>query len=127
MSTDSGAPHRLPHFADLSKLPDVLSLKIRRRHFEPARRVTRKGVDHLVSEAVEFEVKLSEPFPVRALGPALWVGDESLTSAESDGLTYRFFAFEPDKLKPHARIALGWSSPTEARKDTGHRFSMPDE
>jgi hypothetical protein len=127
MATDSGTPHQFPNVIDISKVPDVVSLKIRRRRFEPARRVTRKGVDHFVSDAVEFEVKLSEAFPVRALGPALWVGNEALTAADTEGLTYRFFAFEPDRLKPNAPIALGWSSPSEARKETTYRFAMPDK
>jgi hypothetical protein len=125
MATDFGTPHHYPHIVNLSKLPDVVSLEIRRRHFDQPRRVTRKGVDHFVSEAVEFEVRISEAFPVRALGPALWVGNEALTSADAEGLTYHFFAFEPDKLKPNALISLGWSSPSEGRKETGYRFTIP--
>jgi hypothetical protein len=125
MPTDSGTPHHFPHIVNLSKLPDVVSLAIRPRHFDKPRRVTRKGVDHFVSNAIEFEVRITEAFPIRALGPALWVGDEPLTSADVDGLTYHFFAFEPDKLKPDALIALGWSSPSEGRKETRYRFTMP--
>jgi hypothetical protein len=125
MSSDSGAPQRGPNIVNLSKLPDIVSLEIRRRHFDPPRRVTRKGVDRLVSDAIEFAVRLSEEFPIRALGPALWVGNEPLTTAEVDGLTYRFLAFEPDKLEAGAPIALGWSSPSEARKPTQFRFTLP--
>jgi hypothetical protein len=125
MPTDSGTPHHYPHIVNLSKLPDVVSLEIRRRHFDRPRRVTRKGVDRFVSDAIEFEVRISEAFPIRALGPALWVGDEPLTSADADGLTYHFFAFDPEKLKPNAPISLGWNSPSEGRKDTPYRFTMP--
>lgn len=125
MPIDSGTPHHYPHIVNLSKLPDVVSLEIRRRHFERPRRVTSKGVDRFVSDAIEFEVRVSEPFPSRALGPALWVGDEPLTSADVDGLTYHFFAFEPERLRPGAPISLGWSSPSEARKQTSHQFTMP--
>ena len=129
MVNDSGpSAHYLQHHVEnLSRLPDVLSLEIRRRHFDPPRRVTRKGVDHFVSDAVEFEVTISEAFPIRALGPALWVGNEALTSAEADGLTYHFFAFEPEKLKPHAQISLGWSSANERLKETPYRFIMPGD
>jgi hypothetical protein len=108
-------------------VPEVVSLHIRRRHFDRPRRVTTRGVDRFVNDAVEFEVQLSEAFPARALGPALWVGDVPLTSAEPDGLTWRFFAFEPDKLQPDAPIALGWSSPSEGRRETPYRFTMPGE
>ena len=125
MPTDSGTPLLGPHLVNLSKLPEVVSLEIRRRHFDKPRRVTRKGVDRFVSDAIEFEVRISEAFPIRALGPALWVGDEPLTSADVDGLTYHFFAFEPDKLKPNTHISLGWSSPSEGRKETKYRFAMP--
>ena len=125
MPADSGTPRRFPQHVNLSKLPDVVSLEIRHRHFDPPRRVTRKGVDHFVKEAIEFEVRLSEAFPIRALGPALWVGDEALTSADADGLIYHFFAFEPNKLESDARISLGWSSPSEGRKETRYRFAVP--
>src|SRR6266446_5775232 len=125
MSSDSGTPRHYQHIVNLSKLPDVVSLEIRHRHFDQPRRVTERGVDRFVSDAIEFEVRISEPFPIRALGPALWVGDEPLTSADSEGLTYHFFAFEPDKLKRNAPISLGWSSPSEAHKETPYLFTMP--
>jgi len=97
----------------------------RRRHFDRPRRVTRKGVDRFVSDAIEFEVRISEAFPIRALGPALWVGNVALTSADAEGLTYHFFAFEEDKLQPGAPISVGWSSPSERRKKTRYRFVIP--
>jgi len=124
MANDFGTP-QLPHFVNLSNLPNVVSLVIRRRHFDQPRRVTRKGVDHFVSEAIEFEVRFSEAFPIRALGPALWVGNVALTSADAEGLTYHFFAFEEDKLQPGAPISVGWSSPSERRKKTRYRFVIP--
>jgi hypothetical protein len=86
---------------------------------------SRRRASHFVSEAVEFKVWISEAFPIRALGPALWIGNEALTSSDAEGLTYPFFAFEPDKLKPNATISLGWSSPSEGRKETAHRFARP--
>ena len=129
MPMDFGGPPHYQQVVDLSKLPEVLSIEIRRRRFEKPRRVTREGVDHFVSVAIEFVVKVSAPFPVRALGPALWVGDEALTSADADGLTYHFFAFEFEfeRLKEGAPISLGWSSPSESRKKTKYRFAMPGE
>src|SRR6266511_4192942 len=94
MAMDAGRPIEQPPSPDLWRLPGILDVRVRERHFEPPRRVTTAGVDHAVSDAVEIEVRLSEPFQVRALGPVLWVGNQPLTIAESDGeLTYRFFAF----------------------------------
>jgi|SRR5450631_1000226 len=87
MANDFGTPHHSPDMVILSKLPDIIRLEIRWRYFEQPRRVTKKGSDHFVKEAVEFEVQISEAFPIRALGPALWVGNEALTSADVQGLT----------------------------------------
>ena len=125
MPNDAGAPRKFPHFVDLPRLPKIISLEVKRRRFDKPRRVTRLGVDRNYNEAIEFKVEISEAFPIRALGPALWVGEEALTSADVDGLTYRFFAFEPDKLTPNAPISLGWSSPSETREATRFRFTMP--
>jgi hypothetical protein len=125
MTNDTGGPQGLHQFIDLSKLPDVVSLHIRHRQFDPPRRVTKGGVDRDIAQAVEFEVEVSERFPIRALGPALWIGDQALTVADSDGLIYRFYASEPERLANDAPIALGWSSPSETRKPTRFRFAMP--
>ncbi len=124
MASDSGKPHH-PSYPNLSRVPDLVRLEIKHRHFDPPRRVTERGVDRFVTEALEFECHVSAAFPIRALGPALWVGDVALTSAETEGLTYRFFAFESDRIEPNAPISLGWSSPSETRKQTKYRFTMP--
>lgn len=125
MISDANGEHLRPHHLDLSRVPQIVSLEITPRRFAPPRRVTRKGVDHLETEAIEFTVKISEPFPVRALAPALWVGGHVITTSDSDGLTYHFYAFEADRLAADAPIALGWSSPSEARTETPFRFTAP--
>jgi hypothetical protein len=127
-NTDSGAPLP-PHVSpDLWRLPDVLDLRVRRRHFDPPFRLTVKGVDHMESDAIEIEIRVSEPFAIRALGPVLWVGDEPLTSAESDGKdVYRFFAFKAEELRPDAPISLSWGATGAPRKDIGRRYKAPTE
>lgn len=126
MSMDSGEPGR-PDWLDLARLPDILAVRLRRRAFDPPRRVTSKGVDREVTEAIEIEIRVSEPFVIRALGPVLWVGDEPLTVAETDADdVYRFLAFEPKALAPEAPIALSWGI-DGSRKTTPHRFSLRGE
>ena len=126
MVTDSGGPLPPPPHRDIWRIPEILDLQIRLRRFDRPRRVITHGVTHEAGEAVEFELRISEPFPIRALGPALWVGDHAITSAEQvDELTYRFHGFELDKLRADAPITLGWSVPGERRRPTRFRFTMP--
>ena len=126
MTMDSKPPLRPPPPRDIWRVPEMLDLQIRRRRFDTPRRVTTEGVDRYVSDAIEFEVRVSEPFVARALGPALWVGDQALTAAEmADEQTYRFFSFEPEKLQAGAPISLGWSTQPEPRQETKFRFTMP--
>jgi hypothetical protein len=128
MTIDSGGAAQRPESPDLWRLPDVLEVRVRRRRFDPPRRVTSAGVDREVSDAVEIEIHVSEPFQIRALGPVLWVGSEPLTIAEGDGKdVYRFFSFQPDGLQAEAPIALAWNSPGAPRKETPHRYAPPTQ
>ena len=125
MSIDSGGPLHDKKPIDLWRLPEILELRARRRHFEPAFRVTAEGKDRFVQEAVEVEIRVSEPFAVRGLGPILWIGNEPLTIAESDDKsTYRFFGFNPEALLADAPIALSWNTPGAHRAETRFRFSL---
>ena len=126
MVTDTGT--RVAQYAspDLQRLPDILDVQIRRRRFNPPRRVTARGIDRQVRTAVEIELRLSEPFVIRALGPLLWIGEEPLSIAESDGgPIYRFFSFEPGRLRADAPIALSWGDRGSPRKVTGFRYRSP--
>jgi hypothetical protein len=126
MITDIGtrvAQHASP---DLKHLPDVLDVHTRIRRFDPARRVTTHGVHRQVRSAVEIEVRLSEPFAIRTLGPVLWIGEEPLSIAESDGgNTYRFFSLEPEHLQAGAPIALSWGERGSPRKMTKFHYRPP--
>jgi hypothetical protein len=128
MTMDSSRPIRRPRSPDLWRLPEVREVRIRRRRFDPPRRVTTAGVDREEEVAIEVEISLSESFPVRALGPVLWIGDEPLTIAESDGkTTYRFFSFDPEALARNAPISLAWNSPNAPRRETSFRYRPPAE
>ena len=81
--------------------------------------MTVAGKDTFYKEAVEFELHVSEPFQIRALGPVLWVGDEPLTIA--DQVTTAFIASTHSLRTSFARmhpIALAWNSAGAERKST---------
>lgn len=128
MSTDPGENALPPQTPELWQLPEVLDVRVIHRRFDPPRRVTTEGIDRQVAEAVEIEIRVSEPFGIRALGPVLWVGDEPLVIGErSNEHLYSFFSFEPADLRADARISLGWNSPGAPRKETNFRYRAPSE
>jgi hypothetical protein len=91
-------------------------------------RLTVQGVDRWESDAIEIEIRVSEPFAIRALGPVLWVGDVPLTTGESEGKgVYRFFAFKPEELRPDAPISLSWGATGAPRKEIGRGYKAPTE
>jgi hypothetical protein len=125
MTTDSGAKIAQPAPPDLSRLPDILDVQVQGRRFEPARRFTTNGVDRYVDAGVEIEVKLSEPFQIRALSPVLWIGDQPLTDVECTGTTCRFYAPDPGHLPKDGALALSWGMTGAPRKTTQLRYSPP--
>jgi hypothetical protein len=110
MSTDSGnlepeAPK--PDF----ELPELVDLRVRRVHFEAPKLRNFRSTFAEQHEAVEFVITTDRPIPIRALGPALFVGKTPVTDARPlrKKNAYRFLAFDPQSLKPGAPISLGWS------------------
>jgi hypothetical protein len=120
MPTDAGSPippHDLPH---------IRKLWIRRIPFEPPK------LEHFTSslsrykEAIEFIVETDGAVPVRAYGPALFVGDVEVNQSERvDKTTWRLLAFEPERLKSGAPISWGWmKDPETARQRTEFRYEV---
>src|SRR4051812_38565089 len=127
MDSDAPRPIVQRNAPDLQRLPEILEVHIRWRRFDKPRRVTVSGEDTFHSEAIEFELHVSEPFQIRALGPVLWVGDEPLTVADEVKTgVYRFYSFAPAKLRPGASIALAWNSAGAERKPTKYAYSPPN-
>jgi len=125
MSTDAGSliPSRPPFSTDL---PGLRDLRIRRIPFDPPK------LEHFESslaryrEAVEFLVETEGPVPVRAYGPALFVGDIEVNQSERVGdTTWRLLAFEPERFEVGAPISWGWmKDPDAARQPTRFRYDM---
>jgi hypothetical protein len=116
-----------PPRRDIWRLPRILDIKsIRRRYSEPL--VSYRGlerVEHL--EAVEIVVSTDGPFPIRALAPVLYIDDEPVDHWEIEGVNeYRFFAFEPERLKDGAPIALGWPDDRRPREPAKVRFRVDE-
>ena len=126
MDFDAGQPVQERKAPDLWRLPRVLEVRVYRQRFTPPKRVTEKGIDREVHEGVEIEIRVSEPFAIRALGPVLWIGDEPLTVAEGRGkAVYRFLCLTPEALQDGASISLSWNSPSARRERIGYRYTPP--
>jgi hypothetical protein len=111
---------------DLDRLPGVISIMTRAvRYVVP--RIFYVGAERReVRDAVEITVHTEGPLPVRALSPALWVGDVPVHEMEAVArYQYRFYALEPGKLSEGAPLALGWAHhPPAARVTTRHRLRL---
>jgi hypothetical protein len=125
MTADPGAKIAQPKSPDLSHLPDILDLQVHARRFDPPRRFTTNGIDGQADAGIEVEVKLSEPFLIRALSPVLWIGEQPLTEMECTGNTCRFYAFDPQRLTKDGPIALSWGFSGAPRKMTNLHYRPP--
>jgi hypothetical protein len=127
MASDPGA--RQPDAAkpDFS-LPDILDLGVRRIRFRPRELRNFESALAKHEEAVEFTVTTDGPIPIRALGPALYVGETAVVESEEiEPTVYRFLAFDPAALEPRAPIRLGWSGQAPGRRRTKFRYEAPEE
>jgi hypothetical protein len=126
--TDASSKEQAKHPVNLWSLPKVLSIKaVRVRYKKPkvysVGRKTREA-----PEAVELLVQTSGPLPVRALSPALFVGDLVLTDYEPAGDNlYRFYAFAPADLKQGAPISFGWPQFPDRLVKTAFRYKVTGE
>ena len=63
------------------ELPDIVDIKMSRVPFRPRQHKYFRSALAEHTEATEFLVRLSGPVPIRALGPALFVGDTQVAEA----------------------------------------------
>jgi hypothetical protein len=123
MSFDSSAPIP-PRPPFTVALPRVLNIVMRRVPFQPPELVHFKSRLAHYQEAIEFIVETDGDVPTRNFGPALFIGDEEVHDSERLGkTTWRFLAFELDRLQTGAPIDWGWMKDRrEARLPTGFRY-----
>src|SRR4051794_16630389 len=106
-------------------LPDIRRVEaVLRRYRRP--RVTYERLERIEhSQAGEILVATSEAFPIRALSPVLYVGEEPVPEWEMEGgNAYRFFAFDPERLEEGAPLSLGWADKPELRRRAKQRFKL---
>lgn len=106
-------------------LPGVKSVEVSRVKFDPPKRFYSRGqpVEH--RQAVQLLVRTNGPLPLRDLTPVIFIGDVQINEYEMVGANlYRFFAYDLDKLKPGAPIALGWPFAPEVKIPTDFRFNL---
>ena len=123
MFTDASQKLPDPSVPNL-ELPEVLDIQIRRIPFKAPKLRNFESKLSKYTEAVEFLVRTGGPIPVRALGPALYIGDVPvIDETKVEDTLYRFLAFEIDALEPGAPISWGWmKDPKELWKSTGFRY-----
>ena len=109
---------------DILRLPEIESVEVVRvRYSEPvqyAEGASRKEA----YEAIEFQVTTSTDFPIRALAPALFVGDTAVTESKRVGdRKYLFVSYGRREFEDDAPISVGWfGSGTPERKLTKFTF-----
>jgi len=108
-------------------LPQVNSIEMAREHFEPPRTYYKGPEPSTTREAVTFIVITASGLPIRALSPALFVGNHEIPNYETIGTNhYRFWEFEPHLLQPGAPISLGWPILPDQRVLTRFHYEPPD-
>ena len=125
MSGDPG--ERLPDRPRVDfTLPRVLDIRTRATEFEPPRLNNFESSLPRSGDAVEFVVTTDRPIPIRALGPALFVGETPVTEVtEVAPNTYRFIAPTREGLETGAPISLGWTGQRPAEtEDVDFRFEL---
>jgi hypothetical protein len=114
---------------DIRRLPEIESVKVVRvRYRTPvqyAEGASRKEAD----EAIEFQVTTSADFPIRALAPALFVGDTAVTESMRVGdQKYLFVSYGRHEFKDEVPISVGWfGSGTPERKLSRFTFRVEGE
>jgi hypothetical protein len=112
-----------PPKADLDQLPEVRQISFRLTRYPEPRRIC-VGTELVdLTTAGEIVVDFADDPPVRALAPAVWVGDVRLTEFYRVQVgRFVFIAPEPDRLEKGAPVRIGWAGsgdgtpvPTEFR------------
>lgn len=133
MSADSSErePRERKKDDDLWRMPNIESIETVHAHYDTPVPYFVRSNQIEIGEAIEFLVKTSEDFPIRALSPALFVGDFAVMDVSRIGENlYRFIVPAPDinKLKPGAPVSIGWAGVEKAKRiRTNIRFQISHE
>src|SRR5262249_25695155 len=110
-----------------SDLPELTGVEIKRVRFDPPRRFYSRGRLVSMPAAIELLVRTAAALPVRDVPPVLFVGDVTVDDAAVVGRNaYRFRAYDIERLKRGARIALGWPYAPQTKVPSRFVFEPPD-
>jgi hypothetical protein len=122
MSSDPGSPEPAPARYEY-QLPTVTNVQVRRARAEPSVRRNFESALPSADEVIEIILETSEPIPIRALGPVLYVGETPVTEVTPiDETHYRFTSFEPGQLREGSELSIGWSGQAAERRALGARY-----
>src|SRR5262245_31893524 len=110
---------------DLWLLPQVRDISVELvRYREP--RTYYVGIElRQALGGAEFLVRTAAPLPIRALSPALFVGEVPVLRYTTLGLlVYRFVGFDLTRYRPGAPLSLGWPDYPESRVETPFRYTI---
>lgn len=80
-----------------------------------------------MSAAIELLVRTAAALPVLDVPPVLFVGEVRVDDAAMVGQNaYRFRAYDIGRLRPGARISLGWPYAPETKVPSRFVFELPD-
>lgn len=118
--TASGEERRV----NLWRLPRLVSVAARQVTF-PEPRIYFVGAERReTTQAVELRVETSEPLPARAVTPVLMIGETTIADYTTEGATtYKFTAYQPDRLETGAPIRWGWPGRPDSPGATRFRFT----
>lgn len=121
LSATSGEERRI----NLWRLPRLVSVSTRMVTFPEPRTYFVGSERHETGQAIELRVETSEPIPVRAVTPILVVGETAISDYTTEGTkTYKFTAYQPERLRSGAPIRWGWPGHSDKLTITRFRFSL---
>jgi hypothetical protein len=128
MASDASSAEPARPRVDLFRLPEIVSVEaVPVRTERPLIRIER-GREVAYDRFVELTVRTSAPIPERAYSPVLQVGEVEVGDYEAIGpATYRFRAFEPQRLQEGAPINLAWPGFGPPRPAEPPRLELKEE
>jgi hypothetical protein len=114
---------------DLQRLPEIEAVTIVRVRYNQPVQYAQGAARSETDQAIEFRVTTTADFPIRALAPALLVGDLVVTESERIGeRQYRFVAYGMPRFEDNAPISVGWvGSGVPEWKPTQFRYRLEGE
>lgn len=103
---------------DLGRLPAIRWVRFRKARYPAPREIVIDADVVALDEAGEVEVQFEDDPPIRALAPAVWVGDVLLTEGSRVGEgRFVFIAPDPAALPRGGRVAVGWAGSGQPRPE----------